>query len=100
MRCHQILVARVADMSHVNKRCASLCLKEDASLSLLHVLKEDASLSLLGMTEHGHYDFVRLHYDCLKFVRLSSLSVCLKGLCLSEVCQSLPAIASISELFD
>ena len=52
------------------------------------------------MTEHGHYDFVRLHYDCLKFVRLSSLSVCLKGLCLSEVCQSLPAIASISELFD
>ena len=73
MRCHQILVARVADMSHVNKRCASLCLKEDASLSLLHVLKEDASLSLLGMTEHGHYDFVRLHYDCLKFVRLSEV---------------------------
>ena len=36
------------------------------------------------MTEHGHYDFVRLHYDCLKFVRLSSLSVCLKFVRLSE----------------
>ena len=40
------------------------------------------------MTEHGHYDFVRLHYDCLKFVRLSSLSVCLKFVRLSEVCPS------------
>ena len=41
-------------MSHVNKRCASSCLKEDASLSLLHVLKEDASLSLLGIFSRGN----------------------------------------------